>query len=139
MPLTQADVSVGNVAYFDHEVLLREPGIDRNDDGLNRPGPFVCVQVVGTSSVWCAVTTQWNPKRLYLNKAWRLGGDPQWQNSDQYLVDGLNTYLGPNEAFLRAAAAEQPFAPYIRPAIDPTGIAAVLVEIDKQGGPLLGS
>lgn len=137
MPLTQAEVSVGNVAYFDHEVLLREPDIDRNDDGLNRPGPFVCVQVFDTSSVWCAVTTQWNPKRIRIVKAWRLGGDPQWQNSEQYLVDGLNTYLGPNEAFLRAGAAEKPFAPFTRPVVAPVGVAAILGEIDNQGGPLL--
>ena len=138
MPLRPVEVIVGSVAYFDHEALLREPDVDRNDDGLDRPGPFVCVQVLGDRSVWCAITTQWKRKRLHVERIWREGGDDQWRHGDQYLQDGLNTYLCPNEAFLRAAAAERPFAPHVRPHVTAQGVAAFLVEIDKQGGPLLG-
>ena len=137
MPLQANDVEVGNIAYFDHEVLLREPDLDRNDDGLDRPGPFVCVQIQGARSVWSAVTTTRNPKRLFIKREWRRGGDDQWRNSQQFLVDGLNTYLGPHEAFLRATAAERPFDPFVRPSITAEGVAAILAEIEKQGGPLL--
>jgi len=137
MPLREAEVVVGNVAYFDHEVLLQEPDIDRDDDQLDRSGPFVCVQVKDMHSVWCAITTEPNPKRLSIETAWRIGGAPGWRSHPQYLNDGLSTYLGPTEAFLRAAAGEKPFKPYSRPAISNDGMAAILEEIDKQGGPLL--
>ena len=137
MPLQANEIVVGNIAYFDHEVLLREPDMDRNDDGLDRPGPFVCVQIQGSRSVWCAVTTTPNPKRLFIKNEWRQGGDDQWKHNQQFLVDGLNTYLGPNEAFLRAAINERPFAPITRPSIIATGIEAILKEVENQGGPLL--
>ena len=51
MALTLEEVEPGIVTYFDHVVLLREVDIDRDDDGIDRPGPFVCIQVVGDKSV----------------------------------------------------------------------------------------
>jgi len=81
--------------------------------------------------------TEPNPKRLFIEPAWRVGGPPGWRSHPQYLNDGLSTYLGPTEAFLRAAAGEKSFNPYSRPAISIDGIAAILLEINKQGGPLL--
>lgn len=137
MPLTESEVVVGNVAYFDHEVLIREPEIDRDDDNINRPGPFVCVQVKDSDSVWCAITTEWKFKRLMIEPAWRTGGTPKWRSDPQYLNDGLSTYLGSTKAFLRAAAAERSFAPFVRPGISAAGIVAILEEIERQGGPLL--
>ena len=123
MPLTQQEVALGVVAYFDDQILLQEPDIDRNDDGLNRPGPFVCIEIKGDKSVWCAITTQWKRPRLLIDQAWRQGGDHMWRNDPQYLVDGLNTYLGPTEAFMRAAANEEPFAPNVRPSSEKSSAA----------------
>lgn len=137
MPLTQQEVNVGAVAYFDDQVLIHDPDIDRNDDGLDRPGPFVCIEIKGDKSVWCAITTQWKKPRLPIDAAWRQGGDHMWRNDPQYLVDGLNTYLGPTEAFIRAAVAEAPFAPNGRPNVTHPGVVAILAEVAKQGGPLL--
>lgn len=137
MPLPLEEVKLGAVAYFDHTVLLSDPDIDRDDDGLNRPGPFVCVQIDGDKSVWCAVTSEHRPERLLLQPQWRENGSRQWRTTPQYLVDGLNTYLGPIASFIRAAAAETPFVAYPRPSLNQDGVAAVLAEIEKQGGPLL--
>ena len=74
MALRPADVRVGVVAYFDHELLLAETKVDRGDEGLNRPGPFVCVEVVADKSVWCAVTGEARPERLSIEPAWRRDG-----------------------------------------------------------------
>lgn len=139
MPLEEHEVVPGAVAYFDHTVLLAAPDLDRNDDGLNRPGPFVCVQVHGDRSVWCAITTECRPERLSITSEFRLRGSLGWQRREQYLVDGLNTYLAPTSVFLRAAAAEKLFEPYLRPHVSPAGVQAILAEIDAQGGPLLPS
>jgi hypothetical protein len=137
MPLSLHEVAPGAVAYFDHEVLLADPRIDRNDDSLNRPGPFVCVQVVGKESVWSAVTSEWRAERLLIEQEWRQGGSQRWVDQNQYLVDGLSTYLGPTDAFLRAAVRRIALAPHTRPQVLEQGIVAILAEIDKQGGPLL--
>lgn len=137
MPLLPNEVEIGVVAYFDHTSLLADPNIDRNDDGLNRPGPFVCVQIKEQHSVWCAVTSEFRPERLLLRPEWRQGGSEQWRGVAQYLVDGLNTYLGPTTSFVQAAAGEYPFTLHARPTITCDGVAAIIEEINKQGGPLL--
>lgn len=137
MPLELREIEPGAVAYFDHNVLLSRGDIDRNDDGLDRPGPFVCVLAYNGSSVWCALTRQQRPERIEILAAWRSDGSENWRQKPTYLVDGLNTYVGPNEAFVAAAAAERPFAPLRRPRVAKPGVDAVLKEIDRQGGPLL--
>jgi hypothetical protein len=131
------EVEPGIVAYFDHAVLLREVDIDRDDDGIDRPGPFVCIQVVGDKSVWGAVTSEWSRPRLLLKPEWRQDGNPRWTGRPQYLNDGLSTYVGPTAAFLRAASAEQPFTPFLRPRVTAPGISAIIAEVNRQGGPLL--
>mgnify|MGYP007002412422 CR=1 FL=1 len=137
MPLTEPELTVGAVAYFDHEILLREPEIDRNDDGLNRPGPFLCIEAREGRSVWVAITSQFRPERLLIDQAWRIAGSQKWRDEDAYLVDGLNTYVGPDSAFVRAASAERPFYPNTRPHVSLAGVQAVIQEVDRQGGPRL--
>ena len=137
MPLQLREVRSGAVAYFDHVRLLSEADIEHHESGLDRPGPFLCVQVVGAQSVWCAITSHERPERLFLKEAWRRDGAPGWRQTAQYLQDGLNTYLGPSEAFVRAAIDETPFTPFRRPWLTPSGVAAVLQEIQEQSGRLL--
>ncbi len=127
---------MGAVAYFDHRLLLEAPGIDRNDDGLDRPGPFVCVQVRGNRSVWCAITGEERPERLLIAQEWRRDGSDTWRDAPQYLQDGLNTYLGPTDSFIAAASLERSFRPFRRPWITPEGVLAIIDEINRQGGPL---
>jgi hypothetical protein len=137
MPLLETEIAPGVVAYFDHELLLREPEVERNDDAIDRPGPFVCIQVEGARSVWCAITSRHRPERLPIASSWREAGGPSWRVGDAFLVDGLNTYVGPSAAFVRAAAAERPFYPHLRPRISTEGIAAIIEEVRRQGGPVL--
>jgi hypothetical protein len=138
MPLTIREIRTGSIAYFDDKLLLAETDVKHRDVHLDRPGPFVCVQVQGDKSVWSPVTTSSNqPDRLKFDARWKRDGSPAWRNNDQYLNDGFNTFIGPNAAFLRAAAGEQPFSPNRRPWLNADGQAAVLVEIAKRGGELL--
>jgi hypothetical protein len=137
MPITEQEIQPGAVAYFSDKALLADPDIDRDDDGLNRPGPFLCVQVKDGKSVWCAITGQYRPERLLIRDVWRLNGNPYWQETPAYLVDGLCTYLGPNYAFVRASVIERPFEPYTRPFVTMDGVDAALAEIERQGGPTL--
>ena len=137
MALRTADVRVGAIAYFDHELLLAEPDVDRGDEGLNRPGPFVCVEVIGDKSVWSAITGEARPERLLIEAIWRRDGSDAWRSVPQFLNDGLATYLGPTAAFVRAGSRETPFTRFRRPSLTQEGIQAVLVEVRAQGGPLL--
>lgn len=137
MALRSTDIFVGSVAYFDDELLLSEEDIDAGDSEVDRPGPFVCVQTKGASSVWIAMTGESRPERLFVDPKWRMYGSDKWRQDGQYINDGLCTCLGPNEAFVRAGSKEAPFNKYRRPRISDEGIAAILLEIEKQGGPLL--
>ncbi|WP_041942894.1 hypothetical protein [Variovorax paradoxus] len=137
MPLQSTEIVVGNVAYFDHQLLIADQFIDCGDMEIDRPGPYVCVQTKGLNSVWCGITTAHRRERLFIEVGWRVDGSPGWQQKSQFLHDGLATFFGPNSSFIACAAAERPFAPYTRPRISEAGIAAILAEIDAQGGPLL--
>jgi hypothetical protein len=132
-----SEVVVGNIAYFDHQLLIDDQFIDCGDLSINRPGPFVCVEVKGDDSVWCAITTQFKRERLFIDQAWRQDGSPLWHSSDQYLQDGLKTYFGPSTSFVVCAQNEMPFQPHLRPKISQAGVQAILAEINAQGGPLL--
>jgi hypothetical protein len=137
MALRLQDIGLGVVAYFDDKLLLAEKSIDNGGSNLNRPGPFVCVQMKDGASAWCPITGEFRPERLPLKKQWRRFGSDKWKEDDQYLNDGLNTFVGPNEAFVRAGAKEVPFTQYRRPRVSADGVAAMLEEVRKQGGLLL--
>ena len=137
MALTEAEIQTGAVAYFSDASLIGDAEIERDDDGLDRPGPFLCVQVQEGKSVWSAISSQRRRERLVIRDEWRINGNPHWQETPAYLVDGLSTYLGTHAAFIRASAIERPFHPYQRPSVTADGVIAVLAEIEKQGGPLL--
>ena len=137
MALRLEDIFVGAVAYFDDQLLLAEVEIDGGGTTLDRPGPFACVQVKGSSSVWIPITGESRLERLLIKAEWRQHGSDKWKEDDQFVNDGLNTFLGPNDAFVRAGAKESPFKMYRRPRISSEGVVAILEEIDKQGGPLL--
>jgi hypothetical protein len=139
MSLRRTEIACGVVAYFDHRVLIESTEVDRPDDAINRPGPFVCVQTVGDKSVWSGLTTKSDgrPERLYLRPEWRTGGEDRWREDDQFLNDGLATYLGPTSVFVAAAAAERPFGRFTRPHVTSAGIAAIIGAITEQGGWML--
>ena len=137
MAVTLRDIRTGSLAYFDHELLLAQPDIEHANLGLDRPGPFVCVQVKDGKSVWSPLTQDFRPERLAIDPKWRREGSTVWREQDQYLNDGRNTFAGPNEAFVRAGAKELPFRGYRRPYITAEGVQAILEEISNRNGALL--
>ena len=136
MPLSRPEIKAGAVAYLDYVVLRENPEVDHGDTSINRDGPFLCVQIVGDRSCWIPLTTQHRPERLLIEKKWRQGGSPTFKATELYVNDGLNTFVGPTAAFVAAGKSEIPFAAFPRPSVRSAGIAAVIAEINKQGGPL---
>ncbi|TRO11581.1 hypothetical protein EQ836_14900 [Ectopseudomonas mendocina] len=134
MPLSSNEIKVGAVAYFDQSILNSHKNIQQPTQQPDRPGPFVCVQVVDGKSMWSNVTTAFRKERLYLEKQWRIEGSQKWKKGDCYLSDGASTYVGLNEAFIEAAANETPFTTINRPQITAEGVNAILQEILARGG-----
>jgi hypothetical protein len=91
----------------------------------------VCVAVGGEGSEWSAVTTEYRPERLVIEREWRSGGHPQWLRDQQYLNDGANLWRGPHEAFVAASHAEATAA-LDRARLSEEGLAAVQAEIEAQ-------
>ena len=137
MALRLGEIRVGSLAYFDHKLLLAEADVRHIASGLDRPGPFVCIQKEGDRSVWTPITQDHRPERLVIDPKWRRQGSDAWQKGDQYLNDGRNTFVGLNDAFVRAGAKETPFVRYKRPYITAEGVSAILAEVKARNGELL--
>lgn len=137
MALRLADIRIGSVAYLDHALLLQEPDVYKGSTTIDRPGPFLCLQVEGMESTWISLTSEWRAERLPIDPKWRREGSQLWKEQDQYVIDGLNTFIGPNEAFVRAGANENPFKMYRRPYVVQAGVDAAIAEVVAQGGKLL--
>jgi hypothetical protein len=136
MPLSKQEIEPGAVAYYDSDLVLNDDRI--SDAGLPlRDGPLICVQSVNGRSVWCPLTTQFRPERLLIRAEWRLKGSQKWREDDIYLNDGANTFVGPDEAFVAAAANEIPFTVIDRPRVSMAGVEAIIVEIKNRAGKLL--
>ncbi len=139
MALSARDIRVGAIAYLDHVALREHAQVDHGGTNINRDGPFLCVQVVGLDACWIPLTTQSREERLHIKQEWRHDGSPKFRTAELYVNDGLNTFLGPIQAFVEAGANEIAFIRFRRPSVSPTGVAAVIAEIEAQGGPLLTS
>ena len=137
MALRLADIRTGSLAYLDHALLLQEPDVHKGSTTIDRPGPFLCLQVKDSQSTWIPLTSEWRAERLAIDPKWRKEGSQLWKTQDQYVIDGLNTFIGPNEAFVRAGAGENPFKMYRRPYIVQAGVDAAIAEVVAQGGKLL--
>jgi hypothetical protein len=138
MPLHLREVKVGAVAFLDYVALREDPAVDDGGTNINRDGPFLCVQVIGDKSCWIPLTTQARPERLLIDKKWRQGGSAKFKATDLYVNDGLNTFVGPTASFVAAGKDEIPFIAHPRPSVRTAGVTAVIEEIKKQGGPLVG-
>jgi len=136
MPLTFREVRAGVIAYLDYLILREHPEVDHGDSNINRDGPFLCVQVYQERSCWIPITTQFREERLLIKREWRSGGSPKFRSAELYVNDGLNTFVGPTSAFVEAGQAEIRFTTHQRPSVSAAGLAAVIAEIHKQGGPL---
>lgn len=141
MPAIAADeVSAGIVVFLDTAVLRARrdlvwtgTGRDTVDSRL-----FVCTDLAGDSSEWSPLTTTYRRERLFVDRTWRGGGDPdcsggwpQWQLAEQYLQDGASTVTGPNEAFVAASHLECT-TPATRSRVSNDGLAAIREEMRVQ-------
>jgi hypothetical protein len=140
VPIVSAEVVPGAVAMLDVTVLMADARAQYDKTaGTFRDGPFVCVQVVGDSSLWVAITSQKDKRglRLEIQQGWRLEGSPVWQNTPQYVNDARKPFVGPVATFVSAGQTELPHQPHKRPHVSPAGIAAILQEIKKYGAATL--
>jgi hypothetical protein len=137
MPLLPQEVSPGAVAYFDVGILNAATAILKPANPTTRNGPFLCLQVVGESSSWTALTWTGRPERLFIEKAWREGGTTAWQNGTPYVNDGAITYRGPNASFIAAAAVADTYRPETRQRVSTAGVAAAVAEVTHRAGGLL--
>ncbi|HEX8988151.1 MAG TPA: hypothetical protein VF816_09320 [Rhodocyclaceae bacterium] len=136
--LRDNEIAVGIVAYFDPNILTNPGmGITPSNSQLNRAGPFVCVQIEGTQSAWCEITSAYRPERVEILPEWRRGGSWNWNNNAQYINDCRTPYLGPTASFIQAAAAEIDFTTCARPSVTQEGIQVILTQIQLLGGQLL--
>lgn len=138
MPLQQTEIQPGVVAYFDAAALNADPDVSASGDPVTRTGAgnqFVCYRVDGDTSWWAPTTTQHRSERLQIDPAWVTFGNARLQAGDVYLQDGKNTYMGPSEPFVCAAAGEMSFARG-RPVLNDDGIQAVIRVVRERGGQL---
>lgn len=140
MPLTADEIEPGIVAIFDAATLSGDKRVQHEDLGTNfRSGPFLCVDVNGGASRWVAITKKSDRRglRLSLNEAWRIDGSELWRTEPQWINDARKPFIGPNEAFVDAAATELPHRPHNRPRISLEGLAAIRAELRKYLAPSL--
>lgn len=131
--LDDAEIEPGLVAWLDQPALNCDDAVQKSTPHLGdpEPRPFVCFARDGDSSSWAPVTTIARPERLHLLADWRSGGRPGWVARDQYLVDGANTYTGPNAKFVAASTQDYSTrANRMRLSVD--GLKAVLAEVERQ-------
>lgn len=134
MPLLEAEISAGAVAILDSTSLNENNDVSCGDDKqVFRSGPFLCVQVRDGKSAWVSLTSQRDARglRLELQLEWRLEGSDIWRNSPQFVNDARKAFVGPNGAFVAAAANELPHRPHRRPRVSEAGVAAVLSEMAR--------
>jgi hypothetical protein len=134
MPLSAAEIRPGVVAYLNAASLNIDPAVSRPQSPTPRNGPFLCFAVNGSNTGWTPISNQVRAERLLIEPAWRLGGGDAWQHTDQYLNDGATTYIGPKASFVTAAATTDKYNAQGRPRVSAAGVAAVLQEVQAQGG-----
>lgn len=134
MPLTEAMIRPGMVAYFDASVLNADPSVRSPRSPTTRSEPSVCFQVSGSTSAWAPITTTFRPERLAIRAEWRVDGGGDWISKDQYLNDGATAYVGANRVFTRASLAQDNCTDESRPCTADAGVAATPAEVRKHAG-----
>jgi hypothetical protein len=137
MPLTNAEIKVGIVAYLDVEALNSDSSVTKPSSLATRNGPFVCFATKGQESAWVEISTQYREERLEIEKAWRKGGAGAWLSEKQYVNDGSSSYVGPKMSFVAASVGVDKFTATTRPRVSPDGTKAILEEVTSRGGPII--
>ena len=136
MVLAVSDIRPGAIAWFDAAQLNRNVAVDETGSSVEPKShlrPFVCYWASEAESSWAPLTSVYKDERLPIDTAWLQNAFGKLRNVDQYLQDGRNTYTGPHDAFVDAAATENVIsAP--RPCISEEGVAKILDEVRYRGG-----
>lgn len=138
MALSEAEIAVGTIAYFDVDVLNKDTQVTKAGDPVTRSSSgnqFVCYKTDNSNSYWAPLTGSARPERLPIDPAWVAKPYGALAAGKVSLQDGKNTYNGPNASFVAAAATEQPFFKG-RPSISAAGIKQIIVVIQQRGGNL---
>ena len=137
MALSEAEIRLGTVAYFDVSLLHADDSVVVTGDPVVRDtltgNQFVCDLVRGGSSFWAPLTATWRKERLRIERSCIAHGYGPLAHGEVFLQDGKNTYSGQHAAFVRAAAAEEPIAGR-RPSLTELGVASVVAVVSKRGG-----
>jgi hypothetical protein len=138
MSLQDTEIQPGCYAWFDVKKLLADKRVEHKAKTKFRDGPFICVQAKDARSVWVELTRQDGAYgREWLKDEWRLEGDPQWLDGKSYFNSLNETFIGPNAAFVDAAASEPAYTPYTRPQLSVEGVEFALKRLKFNGAPLL--
>ncbi len=138
MPLTEAEIKLGAIAYFDVAVLNPDAAVTKSGDPVQRSASgnqFVCYKVENSQSYWAPLTGTERIERLRIQPQWVAKSYGALAAGKVFLQDGKNTYHGPNNSFLAAAQAEQPFFKG-RPCVLPPGLEAITSVVASRGGAL---
>ena len=147
MPLSEAEIYPGAVAYFEPTVLNRDKDIEVTGDPVTRDGPFVCYAVSEGRSRWTPLTSE---DKLITNRktgktfSVRVRIEPEWvarayglfAAGESFFQDGKNTYSGANATFIAAGAKIDIQTPDTRPALNEDGLKAAHEYIARRGGAL---
>jgi len=138
MPVSEADIQAGAIAYFDAEALNRDADVSVYGDPVTRAGTgnqFVCYGASDGRSWWAPLTATERPERLRIEAGWVANGYGPLGAGNVFLQDGRNTYAGPNNSFVAAASSESPFNGG-RPTVSATGVAEIVRVVQERGGQL---
>ncbi|GAB4551248.1 MAG: hypothetical protein Tsb0013_13280 [Phycisphaerales bacterium] len=134
--MTESEVQVGVVAYFDRRLYL-EQDIDIPDeigDIGETTRPFLCSVVSDQHAEWLALTSQQGKlySRCEITGCWADGNDPV--DDPCYISDARKALQGPIAAFVRVA--EQSEIPFKcgRPRLNSEGIRRMQAELAKWSG-----
>ncbi|GAB1406143.1 hypothetical protein MASR1M8_00620 [Thermomonas brevis] len=147
MPLSEEEIYLGTVAYFEPTVLHRDKDIEVTGDPVTRDGPFVCYAISEAKSKWTPLTSEdkfmTNRKtgesfsvRVRIRPEWVARAYGLFAAGESFFQDGKNTYSGANATFIAAAAKIDIQTPETRPALNEDGLKAARDYIARRGGAL---
>jgi len=136
MPLLDAEIAPGAIAYFDIELLHKDSAVSVSGDPVQRAGngnQFVCYKADEGISYWAPLTASQRTERLKIQAKWVSNGYGPLAGGKVCLQDGKNTYRGPNASFIAASISERPFNG-ARPLISTDGLISIEATIRARGG-----
>ena len=136
--LTEAEIAVGTVAYFDAKVLNANPQVCGPASEPTDGRPFVCLAVSNGLCIWMPLTTKPGPDRSHLEipQSVRRGGSGVWVTGPSFANKDFGTYIGPASAFVAASAGLDDCNERNRPSIQLSFVQRELIPRCRERGGL---